>query len=71
MPGFPWLTCFGLLILAAIFTVGFSGEDFRPQLLSTFGLVVFLAVAHWLNHRKRRTPSVEATDRDKQQVLID
>jgi AAT family amino acid transporter len=29
----------GLLILAAIFTVGFIGEDSRPQLLSTFGLV--------------------------------
>ena len=43
MPGFPWLTCFGLLILAAIFTVGFIGEDSRPQLLSTFALVALLA----------------------------
>ena len=51
MPGFPWLTVFGLVILAAIFTVGFIGEDSRPQLRSTFGLVAPLAVANWLHHR--------------------
>jgi AAT family amino acid transporter len=51
MAGFPWLTGLGLLILAAIFTVGFIGEDSRPQLLSTFGLVALLAVANWLHHR--------------------
>jgi 4-amino-4-deoxy-L-arabinose transferase-like glycosyltransferase len=38
-----------LVILAAIFTVGFIGEDSRPQLLSTFGLVALLAVAGGLN----------------------
>jgi AAT family amino acid transporter len=32
MPGFPWLACLGLLIIAAIFTVGLIGEDSRPQL---------------------------------------
>ncbi|MDP9998296.1 L-asparagine transporter-like permease [Pseudarthrobacter sulfonivorans] len=53
MPGFPRLTVFGLVILAAIFTVGLIGEDSRPQLLSTFGLVTLLAVANWLHHRKR------------------
>jgi AAT family amino acid transporter len=72
MPGFPWLTGFGLLILAAIFTVGFIGEDSRPQLLSTFGLVALLAVANWVNHRsvnaRRRVESPKA---DKQPVLVD
>jgi AAT family amino acid transporter len=72
MPGFPWLTVVGLLILAAIFTVGFIGEDSRPQLLSTFGLVVLLAVACWVNHRKRYAPpGVESSDDAKQLVLID
>ncbi|MEJ1181841.1 hypothetical protein V9L18_21925 [Pseudarthrobacter sp. CCNWLW217] len=33
--GFSWLTCFGLVILAATYTVGFIGGDSRPQLLST------------------------------------
>jgi AAT family amino acid transporter len=72
MPGFPWLTGFGLLILAAIFTVGFIGEDSRPQLLSTFGLVAVLAVGCWVNHRNRKVaPPVEASDGAKQPVLID
>jgi AAT family amino acid transporter len=72
MPGFPWLTGLGLLILAAIFTVGFIGEDSRPQLLRTFALVALLAVANWLNHRKGKVQSlVEASDDDKQPVLID
>jgi len=72
MPGFPWLTSLGLLILAAIFTVGFIGEDSRPQLLSTFGLVAVLAVGCWVNHRKRDAqPRVESSDGDKQLVLID
>jgi AAT family amino acid transporter len=62
----------GLLILAAIFTVGFIGEDSRPQLLSTFSLVALLAVANWLNHRKRDArPGVESSDGEKQRVLID
>jgi AAT family amino acid transporter len=72
MPGFPWLTCFGLLILAAIFTVGFIGEDSRPQLLSTFALVALLAVANWLHHRSRSVPPrIESSEGDKQPVLID
>ena len=72
MPGFPWLTCFGLLILAAIFTVGFIGEDSRPQLLSTFGLVALLAVANLMHHRSGKVASVvESSDDAKQPVLID
>lgn len=54
MAGFPWLTGLGLLILVAIFAVGFIGEDSRPQLLSTFGLVAVLAVANWLHHRSAK-----------------
>jgi amino acid transporter, AAT family len=37
MPGFLWLTGLGLLLLAAIFTVGLVGEDSRPQRLSARG----------------------------------
>lgn len=72
MPGFPWLTV-GLVILAAIFTVGFIGEDSRPQLMSTFGLVALLAVANWVNHRNRDAsrPRVESSEGDKQPVLVD
>jgi AAT family amino acid transporter len=72
MPGFPWLTVFGLVILAAIFTVGFIGEDSRPQLLSTFALVALLAVANWMHHRNGKvSPVVESSDQDKAPVLID
>jgi AAT family amino acid transporter len=63
---------FGLLILAAIFTVGFIGEDSRPQLLSTFALVALLAVANWMHHRNGKVaPVVETSDSAKQSVLID
>ncbi|CAN7410003.1 AIPR family protein [Pseudarthrobacter oxydans] len=48
MPGYPWLTGLGLIILAAISTVGFNGEDSRPELLSTFGLVAVFAVGCWI-----------------------
>ncbi|MFC0457699.1 hypothetical protein ACFFGR_14225 [Arthrobacter liuii] len=72
MPGFPWLTSLGLLILAAIFTVGLMGKDSRPQLLSTFGLVVPLTVANWLNHRKNKVHvRFEAAADAKPPVLID
>jgi amino acid transporter, AAT family len=51
--------------------VGFIGEDSRPQLLSTFGLVVLLAVANWLNHRSGRLAGrVEAIDGDKHPLLV-
>lgn len=60
MPGFPWFTVVGLLLLAAIFTVGFMGEDSRPQLLSTFGLVVLLAVANWPTTEIESLPRLSA-----------
>ena len=72
MPGFPWLTSLGLVILAAIFTVGFIGEDSRPQLLSTFALVAVLAVGCWLNHRSRKVSAAVGSSKEaKQSVLID
>jgi AAT family amino acid transporter len=72
MPGFPWLTTLGLVILAAIFTVGFIGADSRPQLLSTFGLVAVLAVGCWIKHRKEKfARRLEFSDGDRQSVLID
>ena len=76
MAGFPWLTGIGLLILAAIFTVGFIGEDSRPQLLSTFALVALLAVANWLHHRSMKRSAqaperVESPERVEPPVLID
>jgi len=72
MPGFPWLTGVGLLILAAIFTVGFIGEDSRPQLLSTFALVAVLAAGCWMNHRSGNvTPGMESSGRAKEPALID
>jgi AAT family amino acid transporter len=72
MAGFPWLTGIGLLILAAIFTVGFIGEDSRPQLLSTFALVALLAVANWLHHRSGKVAGrIESEDCEKHPVLID
>jgi AAT family amino acid transporter len=72
MPGFPWLTSLGLLILAEIFTVSFIGEDSRPQLLSTFGLVAVLALGCWLNHRNRKvSPVEESPERAQKPALID
>jgi hypothetical protein len=68
-----WLTGIGLLILAAIFAVGFNGEDSRPQLLRTFARVALLAAAHGcttglgmfragLKHLTRRSPVPLSTE---------
>ena len=79
MAGFPW-TGLGLLILAAIFTVGFIGEDSRPQLLSTFALVAVLAAGNWLHHRSMKrsvnrsgmaTVPAGSSERVEPPVLID
>ncbi|MEA3549260.1 hypothetical protein [Pseudarthrobacter sp. C1] len=67
---FLWLTVVGPVILAAILTVGFIGEDSLPQLLSTFALVALLAVANWVNHRSRKVEPGEASEDAKQPVLI-
>nr|WP_269429480.1 amino acid permease [Sinomonas humi] len=57
MAGFPWLTSLGLVLLAAIFAVGLVGDDSRPQLLSTFALVVVLAAASALRRRRATAPA--------------
>ena len=65
MNGFPGLTVFGLVLLALIFAVGFSAENSRAQLLSTFALVACLAVACWLGARlaaRKRQPQQLAPD---------
>lgn len=51
MPGFPWLTGAGLVLLLAIFVVGFSDPKGGAQLLSTFTLVAVIAAINWLAQR--------------------
>jgi AAT family amino acid transporter len=70
MPGFPWLTSLGLVILAAIFTVGFIGEDSRPQLLSTFGLVAVLAVANWVHRRSGKSAAFVGPPESERDSLL-
>jgi AAT family amino acid transporter len=45
MRGFPSLTILGLVLLGLIFAVGFSAEDSRIQLFSTFALIAGIALA--------------------------
>ncbi|ABK03942.1 amino acid/polyamine/organocation transporter, APC superfamily [Arthrobacter sp. FB24] len=47
MKGFPGLTIFGLVLLALIFAVGFSGAESSRQLFSTIALVAGIAAACW------------------------
>ncbi|MBP1135779.1 AAT family amino acid transporter [Arthrobacter sp. PvP023] len=51
MKGFPGLTIFGLVLLALIFAVGFSGAESSRQLFSTIALVAGIAGACWLGAR--------------------
>ncbi|MHA7269768.1 amino acid permease [Arthrobacter sp. HLT1-20] len=51
MKAFPALTIFGLVLLAAIFVVGFMGEGSRGQLFGTFTLVAGIAVVCALAQR--------------------
>ena len=51
MKAFPALTIFGLVLLAAIFAVGFIGEASRGQLFGTFTLVAGIAVVCALAQR--------------------
>jgi AAT family amino acid transporter len=53
MAGFPVLTGIGLALLAAIFAVGFFGEQSRAQLIGTFALVAGIATACGLAQRHR------------------
>ncbi len=57
MRGFPWLTIAGLVLLAAIFAVGFSDPVSGRQLLGTFSLVAAIAALSWVGQRYRRTQS--------------
>jgi AAT family amino acid transporter len=45
MKGFPFLTVFGLELLAVIFVVGFSNAESAGQLIGTFLLIACIAVA--------------------------
>lgn len=45
MKGFPFLTVFGLALLALIFVVGFSNAESAGQLIGTFLLIACIAVA--------------------------
>jgi AAT family amino acid transporter len=51
MKGFPALTILGLVLLGLIFAVGFSAEDSRVQLLSTFALIAGIALASAIGAR--------------------
>lgn len=53
MAGFPVLTGIGLALLAAIFAVGFFGEQSRAQLIGTFALVAGIAVVCRLAQRRQ------------------
>lgn len=53
MKGFPWLTGFALIILAAIFAVGLSAESSRTQLISTALLIAAIAAASTLFRKAR------------------
>lgn len=53
MPGFPWLSIAGLVLLLAIFVVGFSDPAGSAQLLSTFTLVAAIAAINWLAQRNK------------------
>ncbi len=54
MRGFPYLTIAGLVLLLAIFVVGFSDPVSRTQLLSTFTLVAGIAVLNKISHLRQQ-----------------
>lgn len=54
MRGFPWLTIAGLVLLLAVFVVGFSEANGRTQLFSTFTMVAAIALLSHLSHRRQR-----------------
>ena len=57
MKGFPVLSCVGLVLLAAIFAVGFTGAQSRDQLFGTFALVAGIAAVCALSRRRQRSPA--------------
>lgn len=54
MRGFPYLTIAGLVLLLAIFVVGFSDPVSRTQLLSTFALIAGIAVLNKISHLRQQ-----------------
>ncbi|WP_427130675.1 amino acid permease [Pseudarthrobacter sp. S9] len=64
MKGFPGLTVFGLVLLALIFAVGFSGPDSSRQLFSTLALVAGIAAACRLGARLTRSRAAQADPAD-------
>lgn len=54
MKGFPGLSIFALVLLAAIFAVGFSEAESRDQLFGTFTLVAGIAVVSGIAQRVQR-----------------
>ncbi len=57
MRAFPWLTIAGLVLLLAIFVVGFSEPSGRTQLFSTFSMVAVIALLSHLSHRGQKVRS--------------
>ncbi|PYI39655.1 amino acid transporter [Arthrobacter psychrolactophilus] len=55
MRGFPYLSIAGIVLLLAIFVVGFSDPISRDQLLSTFTLVAVIAVLNAIFQRRQKT----------------
>ncbi|WP_425862340.1 amino acid permease [Arthrobacter sp. TWP1-1] len=54
MRGFPYLTIAGLVLLLAIFVVGFSDPVSRTQLLSSFTLIAGIAVLNMIAQLRKR-----------------
>lgn len=55
MRGFPYLSIAGIVLLLAIFVVGFSDPISRNQLLSTFTLVAVIAILNAIFQRRQKT----------------
>ena len=55
MRGFPYLSIAGIVLLLAIFVVGFSDPISRNQLLSTFTLVAAIAILNAIFQRRQKT----------------
>nr|WP_051619989.1 amino acid permease [Haematomicrobium sanguinis] len=57
MPGFPFVTGFGLVLLLGIFVLGFLNEATRSQLLQVFALVAGIAIVFAIVFAVRKNAS--------------